>query len=217
MNKITQTFFRRRENIFNTADVSVLLGGTRDSRNGLIKRAMKEKDIFRIRRGLYVLSPAFSEKPLSEFVIAQRIYGPSYVSLESALSHYGWIPEGVCATTCVSFGNAKSFDTPIGYFMYARIPQNCFYLGVNRVEDSSGVFLIASPEKALCDYVYEKRLQWSIDDAIESLRIDDEFVDGVKISALKQLSLNYNNMRVVRFLKTWINRLKGNSDEHRNN
>ena len=101
--------------------------------------------------------------------------------------------------------------------MYARIPQNCFYLGVNRVEDSSGVFLIASPEKALCDYVYEKRLQWSIDDAIESLRIDDEFVDGVKISALKQLSLNYNNMRVVRFLKTWINRLKGNSDEHRNN
>ena len=73
MNKLTQTFFRRRENIFNTADVSVLLGGTRNSRNGLIKRAMKEKDIFRIRRGLYVLSPEFSEKPLSEFVIAQRI------------------------------------------------------------------------------------------------------------------------------------------------
>lgn len=206
MNLLAQSFLKKKIGIFNTADIAMTLGGTRNSRNALIKRAIKSGDIINVRRGLYVISNDLSQNPISQYAISQRIYGPSYVSMESALSYHGWIPEAVYVCTCTSYKKSCVFDTPLGLFSYRRVPQSLFFSAVDRVCDKAGdIFFVATPAKALCDYVYVKLLSWKISDAMESLRIDGDFVRKVKRSDLVRLAANYNNSRIKKFLKSWIN------------
>ena len=78
---------------------------------------------------------------------------PSYISLESALSHHGWNPEGVLSVTSVCSGESNTFRTPVATFRYSRIPQNLFYAAVVRetTSDTGDVMLIAQPVKALAE------------------------------------------------------------------
>ena len=112
--------------------------GSEDSRYGLVKRALASGEIIRIRRGLYCLAPKYQKKGINLYALAQLVYGPSYVSLESALSWHGWIPEAVHAITGASFKKAKEFTTPLGVFRYDRVPQQVFYTEVERLTDASG-------------------------------------------------------------------------------
>jgi len=191
--------------MFTQSDVAVLLDGTPDSRHALVKRALAKGEILGIRRSLYCLAPRFRKKPVNVFSVAQRIYGPSYISMESALSHHGWIPEGVYVCTSASFGNARTFDTPLGTFTYKRIPQLVFYAEVERCTDTVGnVFLMASPAKALADYVYARKAEFAgIEDAAESLRIERDDWTTVSPSALEALSDNSTSRRVKDFLARW--------------
>jgi hypothetical protein len=137
------------------------------------------------------------------YAMAQHLYGPSYVSLESALSWHGWIPEAVHAVTSASFKKAKEFTTPLGVFGYDRVPQRVFYREVERLTDAGGnVFLMAAPLKALADYVYVRKKNWTkIEPAIRSLRIEPEELEQVTDSMLAALADNYSNSRVKRFLE----------------
>lgn len=91
--------------------------------------------------------------------------------MESALSHHGWIPEAVYACTCASFANSREFATPLGAFSYRRVPQNAFFLGVDRCKDANGnVFFMATAAKALADYLYMQKLNWSGMDAASDVR-----------------------------------------------
>ena len=206
MNKLTEQFFTASSGVFTQADVVTTIDGSDFSRHGLIKRAMSAGEILNIRRGLYCLAPKFQKKPVSVYSLAERIYGPSYVSLETALSYHGWIPEAVYACTCASYRTTKQFETPLGIFSYKHVPQRTFYLGVERCEDKHGnVFLMATPAKALTDYVYIHRLNWmGINEATESLRIDADDIAGVDGQELSELSENYTNGRVQRFLTGWL-------------
>ena len=150
MNRLTEHFFGLSTDVFTQSDIEVL-EGTVCSRHGLIKRATSKGEILNIRRGLYCLAPWYQKRPINIYALSQRIYGPSYVSLETALRYHEWIPEAVYACTCASFGNAKEFDTPLGIFSYKRIPQRVFYTGVERNVDNAGnAFFMASPEKTGC-------------------------------------------------------------------
>lgn len=206
MNKLTEQFFAASSGVFNQADVVTTIDGSDFSRHGLVKRAISAGEILNIRRGLYCLAPKYQKKPISVYSLAERIYGPSYVSLETALSYHGWIPEAVYTCTCVSYYATRQFETPLGIFSYKRVPQRTFYLGVERYEDENGnVFLMASPAKALADYVYIHRLNWvSINEATESLRIDADDLADVDVQELSELSGNYANGRVRRFLTGWL-------------
>lgn len=107
-----------------------------------------------IRRGLYVLGPDEREGPISLPLVANILYGPSYVSLEFALSRYGLIPEGVFDVTSVTLKRSRMIATPLGRFSYRHLPQPAYGIGVRMEQGESGVsFLLASPEKALCDLV----------------------------------------------------------------
>ena len=205
MNRLTEHFFEASPGIFTQAEVAVAIDGSDFSRHGLVKRAMAGGEILNIRRGLYCLAPKYQKKPISVYSLAQYIYGPSYVSLESALNYHGWIPEAVYACTCVSYRNAREFETPLGIFSYKRVPQNTFYAGVERsVDRNENVFFMASPAKALADYVYVHRLNWTgIDDAVASLRIEPDDLAGIKPQELSNLMKNYTNKRVKRFLVGW--------------
>ncbi len=205
MNRLTERFFGASSGIFSQAEVAVALEASPYSRHALVKRALAKGEILGIRRGLYCLAPRYQKKPVSVFAAAQRIYGPSYVSMESALGYHGWIPEAVRACTCVSYGNAREFHTPIGFFLYRRVPQRIFFAGVERLVDPSGnVFFMASPVKALADYVYVQKPEWNeLADAAESLRIETEDLASVSRDQIDELSEDYSNSRVRRFLDAW--------------
>ncbi len=206
MNRLTELFFCESDGVFTSADVALRLNGSDFARNGLIKRAMAGREILNIRRGLYCLAPRYQKKPVGVFSLAQRIYGPSYISMETALSYHGWIPEAVHACTCSSYGNSKEFKTPLGIYSYKRVPQRTLYSNVERcVWDNANVFFVASPAKALADYVYTHRLNWTdIDQAAGDLRIESENLASVTQLELSQLKDNYRSSRVKRFLTGWM-------------
>ncbi len=210
MNRLTEHFFRTPTGVFTQSDVAVSIDGTDFSRHGLIKRAMSAGEILNIRRGLYCLAPRFQKKPISVYSLAVRIYGPSYISMETALCHHGWIPEAVFACTCASFGSSKDFKTPMGVFSYKRIPQHTFFLCVERYKDENdNVFFMASPAKALADYLYIHQLNWTrIAEPIGSLRIDEDELTCVTAEELEKLLSNYSNGRVKRFLTGWLGEVK---------
>ena len=209
MNRLTKRFFEAPTGVFTLAESTVAIDGSDFRRHGLIKRAIAGGEILNIRRGLYCLAPEYQKKPVTIYSLAQRIYGPSYISLETALSYHGWIPEAVYTCTCVSYRNAKEFETPLGLFSYKHIPQCTFYFGVERCEDENGnVFFMASPAKSLADYVYIHRLNWmDIHEAAENMRIDTQDLMSVKARELSDLIENYKNSRVKRFLTSWLGSL----------
>ena len=107
----------------------------------------------KIRNSLY----RFSGKPLSGdaelFFIANRIYAPSYVSLQSALSWHGLIPEGVFTVTSVATLKTQYFSTPVGNFAYRKI-KPALFLGYHLESFGAFRFKIADPAKALLDLLY---------------------------------------------------------------
>ena len=109
--------------------------------------------IIRLKQGLYVASPDETGKALNTNLIANHLYGPSYVSLQTALRYYGLIPEYVYMTLSMTTKHSRSFDTPAGSFDFRNCSKGYFPIGV-RTEAEDGVnYLIATPEKALCDLI----------------------------------------------------------------
>lgn len=188
---------------FTSQEVAALFPGSRDRRYGLVKRAIASGEIIHIRRGLYCLASKYQKKGINIYALAQYVYGPSYISLESALSWHGWIPEAVHSITSISFKKSKEFKTPIGLFSYDRIAQKLFYSEVKRLTDESGnVFLMASPLKALADYVYVRKKNWKgIEPVVGSLRVEAEELKQVDRDSIEGLIHNYSNSRVKRFLE----------------
>jgi hypothetical protein len=91
-------------------------------------------------------------------LLANLIYGPSYVSLDYALDYHGFIPEKSEALTSVTIGRSRKFRTPVGLFIYRRIPIRAYDAGMVLVEEDYGqAFLIASAEKALADKIISER------------------------------------------------------------
>lgn len=170
--------------------------------NALLKRAVGNGEILRIVRGLYCLDTRFLGARINPLELAQRIQGPSYISLESALSYHGWIPEGVYTVTSASLERSRTFETPLGVFSYTRVPQSRFYSGVSRfVTEDGGSFLMADPLKALSDYVYAHNCLWdSASPVRESLRVDEHALAELDASSFEPLLHQYRSSHVQRFL-----------------
>lgn len=134
---------------------SALVAMYPDLKAGYNKVACMEKagEIIRLKRGLYVVNPSENNEILSLELIANHIYGPSYVSRETALRYYGLIPEAVYLVRSMTTKHTRSFKNSLGQFEYTECDSNYFSIGIrNEVVDNIS-FLIASPEKALCDKI----------------------------------------------------------------
>ena len=188
---------------FTSQEVTALFPGSDDHRYGLVKRAIASGEIIHVRRGLYCLATKYRPKGINVYALAQYVYGPSYVSLESALSWHGWIPEAVHSITSASYKKSRQFETPLGLFSYDRIAQKVFYSEVKRLTDETGnVFFMASPLKALADYVYVHKTDWTgIEPVVSSLRVETEELEQVSRQNIEGLIGNYSNSRVKRFLE----------------
>lgn len=119
------------------------------------KLALLERDgvIIRLKRGLYVCSEKATGKPLSLELIANRLLTPSYVSMSTALRYYGLIPEATYPIQSMTTGEHREYDTPVGRFVFTRMKKEAFNIGICNIEENGYSFLMASPEKALCDLI----------------------------------------------------------------
>lgn len=120
-----------------------------------ITRLLREGDLVRIKKGLYVLGDAFRRRPVEPALLANLIHGPSMVSLDYALAFHGLIPERVETLTSVTTTRPRNFQTPVGTFVYR--PVKSLSPGMTRHERNGQAFLIAGPERALADKLCDDR------------------------------------------------------------
>jgi predicted transcriptional regulator of viral defense system len=119
-----------------------------------LTRWVKSGRLHELRRGLYALAPPFRKISPHPFLVANRIVPGSYVSLQSALAHYGLIPEHVAVTTSVTAGSPGTWDTPIGRYHFRPIRPDLL-TGFQRTAVGEGrEALLATREKALLDLIH---------------------------------------------------------------
>ena len=158
-----------------------------------ITRLIRNGEIIRIKKGLYCRPDALSAGLLRRGVIANLLYGPSYVSLQTALSAHGMIPEAVEHMTSITIGKAKRYDTPVGTYVYRAVPAAYYWRGVRFVgDDPFARYLCASPEKALADIVYftpgletDRALRAFL---FEDMRIDEDALSGLDGDAFAHIA-----------------------------
>ena len=108
--------------------------------------------IKKLRRGYYMFADTIlNEETLS--LIANKLYAPSYVSFEMALSYYGLIPEGVYSVTSATTKKTARFKTPIAEFSYRKIKPSLLF-GYRLEKQNGQGYKIAQMEKAVLDYLY---------------------------------------------------------------
>jgi len=118
-----------------------------------IKLLEKRGEIVRLKRGLYVANPQVSNLPVSTELIANHLYGPSYVTMLSALRYYGLIPESVHEVQSLTIKHSRSFENHFGLFRYLNCSPDYFCVGLTQQKAGDAYFIIATPEKALCDMI----------------------------------------------------------------
>jgi predicted transcriptional regulator of viral defense system len=174
------------------------------------KIAMLEKNsgLIRIKKGLYVVSPEVHHLPVSKELIANHLYGPSYISFEKALSWYNLIPERVYNIRSLTLKRSTKFSTPFGSFEYTTTTKDYFKIGLTQeVINNQYAFIIASPEKALCDMLlYTPGLR------IQSLKAMQVYLEEdlrINLSLLETFNIEIINQCItVGKKKTELNQLK---------
>lgn len=140
---------KRNIYLFNMEDVKHILGTTKIATRFLIHRWTKKGFIVRLKRGLYY----FSDSRIPDLYLANKLYEPSYISLEFALSYHRIIPEAVYAVTSVTPRVTRTFNRSNRQFIYRRIKASAF-TGYMPLRQHGFTFNIAEPEKAFVDLLY---------------------------------------------------------------
>ena len=119
-----------------------------------LSRWVKDGRIIKLHKGLYTVAEPYRKVKAEPFCIANNLKKPSYVSLQSALSLHGMIPEFVPTVTSVTTARPQVIETPLGRFYFRHIDKDFFY-GYSQTELSKGqIAFVARPEKALLDLIY---------------------------------------------------------------
>ena len=137
--------------------------------------------LVQLRRGLYLTTPLVSPITPEPFLIANHLYGPSYISMDSALCHWGLIPERVFEISSVTPKISKRFMAQNAVYSFTHLPIAYYPLGIQSISlTKTQTVLIASPEKALCDKVITtaginlRSKQQAMAFLLEDLRIDKD-------------------------------------------
>jgi hypothetical protein len=159
--------------------------------NDKISEMIKSGELVSLRRGLYVPGPELDLPIPESFVIANHLRGPSYVSLESALSYWDLIPERVYETSSVTTKTTKAYQTSLGRYSFQHLTTPYYSFGIRSVRlTEQQTALIASPEKAVCDKivltagVILRSISQTMDFLMEDLRIDEEQLQTLDVSTI---------------------------------
>jgi len=190
---------------------SILLAGDVDPKliRVQLSRWIKAGKIYQLRRGLYLIAPPYQRQQPHPFLVANHLQKASYVSLQSALSFYGLIPEVVNITTSVSTGRPERLDTPLGTFEFRHIKTELLF-GYRMTELGEQSALIATPEKALLDLIY---LQPGGDSPayLKELRLQN--TEKLDKDLLRRQSEKFNTPKLQNAVKGILQLMSGESEE----
>lgn len=114
----------------------------------------KQELILELKRGLYILNENDRKITPSRVFLANQLYPPSYISTEYALAFYDLIPERVADVTSVATRKTAAFKNAFGLFIYQHLSTGCFEGFIEQKDENNYSFLIATPEKAIVDFIY---------------------------------------------------------------
>lgn len=168
----------------------------------------KSGELIRLKRNLFIVNQEVTGKETDTRLCANHIYGPSYVSFQWALRHYGMIPEQVFLMTSATTKRTRSFETPLGNFIYIQVPTSYFPIGVECWEERGISFLMATREKALCDtillddFVPRQSIKSLATYLEDDLRLDMDILTELDTEVIEQCS------RIGRKEQTFKNLIK---------
>lgn len=161
--------------------------------NDKINELVNQGILASLKKGFYIAGPELKAPKPDPFLIANHIWGPSYVSIDSALSFYGFIPERVFEISSVTIKNSRQYSTSEGLFSYTHLPLPYYSYGIQQVNLATDEFaLIASKEKALCDKIIttsglklrsEKNV---LNYLIEDLRMDEDLLKALNTDIIEE-------------------------------
>jgi len=199
-----------------TSMLLALFSSYKDPR-GRIHDFHKNGILTSVKQGVYLIHNDLVPCPYSKLLLANMIFGPSYISLETALSYYGFIPEKVESITSISFAQNKIFNTAVGIFTYHHISNKIYpyHVTLQNIDDNVSI-LMATPEKALLDFLYfrEKKGTFSnekdyVNYILNSYRLDLTTIQKtISFLKLKKLAKLYNKKHISWFVVELFRRLK---------
>lgn len=196
-------------------DYTFVMDGLKDYKSPRAKLTtlLQKGDLIRVKKGLYLFGSDYRKGPYSPEIMANKIYGPSYVSREYALAYYGLIPEHVTEVTSISIKRARNFDTPIGRFSYAYLPPKLYQVNFNLVSvRNNETALFATAEKALADLLYlrddhPETLNELVDLLFDDLRLDDALVSRMRIGMFTEI-LKAGGSPTLKLIIEWLRKQK---------
>jgi len=178
--------------LFTPLDVQRFLGRSKIAVTFLVHRLKKQGHIQSLKRGIYKLS----DDQVPDVYLANKLYEPSYVSLEFALSYHRVIPETVYEITSITPKTTRHFETLGKIYSYRRVKKSAF-AGYTTAKQKGFSFFIADPEKAFVDLNYFRML-----DGLKPIsRFNKEKINPAK--ALRYAKL-FGNAKLTSIIKTTL-------------
>ncbi|MEN6432706.1 MAG: hypothetical protein WA096_13305 [Smithella sp.] len=158
---------------------------------------VKKGNLLRLKNGMYAF--AKDKEKIKGEEIASFLYEPSYLSLESALSWHGFIPEMVYAYVSLTARINRKFTNTFGTFLYRHIKPELFW-GYTEIKTEHGHYLLAEPEKALLDYLYLNLSKIRNEADFDNVRFN---MDMIKEKLNADKFLKYLSAFDVKKMKVW--------------
>lgn len=185
---------------FTSDMLQAILSAEYSNVNKTISKMAKKGELLRLKRGVYAYGEKYRVHPINKIAVANLLLKPSYVSFEYALSYHGLIPERVYEITSATWSKNETFETEIGRYSYRKIPRKAFSIGLNWSHDNQdGGYLIATPEKALCDKVKKDKeatnmSQTQLAEYLENdLRIEWHDLVVLDSDLIRQIAIAYSS------------------------
>ena len=189
-NSFYTTLEKNRYYVFSISDIlSFYPKEKRQNLKKMLYRWRKKGLIHTLKRGLYELAYP-KDFIIPDMYIANKLYSPSYVSLETALSNYSIIPEVSMAVTSITTKPTRRFKNRHGLFNYHTVKPDAF-TGYYVERQGNSDILIAEPEKALIDFIYFKKYRNKVFD-INSERMDKGMIKKLNKAKLKKYAKLYH-------------------------
>lgn len=166
-------------------------------------RWCKQGLLVRLRRGWFAF-PEMLKVPDFARYVASRIYKPSYISMQTALSFYGMIPEVVTDITSVSTLKTAEFTNEFGAYSYRTVkPELFFGFELRKMQDGRTI-PFATPEKALLDFLYLYP-EYNAAAMMLDLRLDEDFlINELDLTRLREYSSQFGSKALEARLNTLI-------------
>ncbi|HUU52180.1 MAG TPA: hypothetical protein VMW92_04055 [Candidatus Heimdallarchaeota archaeon] len=171
-----------------------------------LDRWQKKGYIKRIKKEYYY----FTDKEIDQnflFYLSNKIYSPSYISLEKAFQYYDFIPEEIFQITSVSSKKTTKFTTSLGNFSYRHIKPSIFF-GYRMIDYGKQKILLAESEKAVLDYLYLNPRLKAADDFREMRINKQEFLENIDFTKLQRYLKAFENKSLSSRVKTFLNTVK---------